>query len=268
MFKHSGETEPNPELLDWSENYARADNIDFFTAALVDMAERGRGHGGMMVIGLLGQRDIPGVTLRQAQSTLRWDLRPSLWSHAFLIAEVGENEPASIAIRLLKEVAIYSRAGHFPEPANNAVTGAGLGLYDLAARDANAALIIVEMNDEDVESVRVRATEQPNLDRTRYDLWATLGVWESYVWSRGERPNPLVEGYPIPAASFVEYCYEAIQLDVTPGGSERNSSPEHLWNGAKWWSDMFTRFGHPVSGYYVIRDARCTLLDPNELGAT
>lgn len=264
MFRHSSAEEPNPALLDWTKTHRKKDNLDFFVDAFADMRKKRRRGGGQMAIGLLGQRDLPGVTVRQAQSVLRWDLRPSCWSHAFLVAEPVKADAKAVAPTMIKEVALYSRTGRFPEPANNGVTGAGLGVYHDPTIDANVALLCVDMSSSEIESVSDRATRQPNLDRARYDLWSTLGVWESYLWSGAELPNPLRQGFPIPSASFVEYCFEAIQLDVAPGGSERNSSPEHLWNGAKWWASTFTQWGHPISGYYVLRDTGCTLLDVDE----
>jgi hypothetical protein len=89
-------------------------------------------------------------------------------------------------------------------------------------------------------------------------------VWQSWLWTRGS-PNPLGQGVPLFCSAFVEYCYEAIELDLSPGASERNSSPEHIWNGARFWSSYFEEFRHPVSGRYVIRDRHCGVLDAGEL---
>lgn len=85
--RYSGTDRSNPEMVDWTDRYRDRDNLTFFADALAASATAGRGNGGLAVIGLLGQRDLPGVTMRWAQSALRWDLRPSLWSHAFLLAE-------------------------------------------------------------------------------------------------------------------------------------------------------------------------------------
>jgi hypothetical protein len=90
-------------------------------------------------------------------------------------------------------------------------------------------------------------------------------VWQTYLWSAGAAANPLREGFPIFSSSFVEYCYEAIGLDLSPGASERNSAPEHLWNAALWWQDTLGELDHGISGCCVLRDPYATLLDPGEL---
>jgi hypothetical protein len=268
MIRHSGTEKRNRDVRNWSRRYAKRSNTEFFGDALAALRDTAPGEG-LMTIGLVGQRDIPGVALRRAQATLRWDLRPSLWSHAFLIASSvpGTTSPKAIERVPLREVTIHSRAGVFPDPADNAVTDGMLGFYADPGIDANVALVTVEMSDEELAGVARRATTDVNLDRLRYNLWETLGVWETYLWSGGAAPNPLNEGYPIFASAFIEYCFEAIPLDLAPGTSERNSAPEHLWNAAVWWYQAFKELEHRISGYCVVRDKYAKLLDPKELKA-
>jgi hypothetical protein len=131
--------------------------------------------------------------------------------------------------------------------------------------DANAALLAVSASEGERGAVERRAMHEPNLDRLRYDLWQTLGVWQTYLWAAGGAPNPLEEGFPVASSAFLEYCFEAIQLDLAPAASERNSAPEHIWNTAVWWHQEFAKLGRTITGAFVLRDPRCTLLDPGEL---
>lgn len=271
--RHSGDTTENVELQDWSKKYGKQDNIQFFKAAFADLAQkaqsaadRGIAGTGMMTIGLLGQRDLPGVALRQAQAILRWDLRPSRWSHAFLVADTIEEGGGNVAGAKLLEVPIYNRSGEFHSPKNNGVSDGKLGLYRGTLIDANVALLSVEMTSADATLVQARA-EKPNEDRLRYDLWDTLGAWQAFVWAGGQRANPLREGIPIAASALVEYAFEAINLDMSPGASERNSAPEHLWNAARYWHSAFKNFEHPITGYYIVRDPGCTLAPDEDVEA-
>jgi hypothetical protein len=255
MIRHSSAGKGNSQLEDWSGDFRDQDNMPFLRAAFEHVRDD------EVVIVLVGQRDLPGVALRRAQAILRWDLRPSLWSHALIV--FGTGDPAGLRAR---EVTLHSRTGAFPDPAHNAVLDASLGDYDDRKVDANMAVLRVPLkDDDDVEQLRTRIYTDPNLDRLRYDLWQTLGVWQSYFWSAGAAPNPLREGFPVFSSSFVEYCLEALRFDPAPGASERNSAPEHLWNGAKWWHEEFTALERPVTGACVLRDLACTLLDPPDL---
>ena len=259
-MRHSRSSGKNKNLIDWTDTYKEQDNLKFFGAALAALNKDKLGNRGLMVIGLLGQRDLPGYTLRTAQSVLRWDARPSLWSHVFLF---GDRIGQDLGKTLVWEVTLHPRDGEFPKPEENGVGTVELRRYRDRKVDANAALLAVKMTDEDAGKVRRRAADH-NADRIRYNLWETLGIWQGYLWSQGARPNPLREGVPIFSSSYVEMAYEAINLDLTPGASERNSAPEHIWNAAVWWHEAFDREKHPVSGYYVLRDKGCSLLSTDD----
>lgn len=260
MLRHSQSDIENSDVVDWTDRYAGADNPAFFADAIRSLGEEdGFGHGGIAVIGLVGSCDLPGVALRRAQSILRWDRRPSLWSHAFLIVEaLAESGDAA-----LREVVLHSRSGAFPEPADNAITAGTLADYASPRVDPNVALLAVRMDAGEAAAVASRAAGRQNLERLRYDLFETLGYWQAYLWTRGT-PNPLEQGVPMFSSSLVEYCFEEIRLDLTPGANDRNSAPEHLWNGARWWSEAFGEFNRPIHGRFVIRDTHCAVLGPGE----
>jgi hypothetical protein len=243
VLRHSSSDEENPDVIDVTDTYEAEDNTRFFAEATRELG------GPVALIGLVGSSDLPGVALRRAQSILRWDRRPSLWSHVFLLVDDG-----------VREVTLHSRAGCFPEPADNAITKATLAHY---AKDPNVALLKVSMSEEEAARVAERATTRPNLERLRYDLFETLGFWQAFLWTRGTA-NPLEQGVPMAASALIEYCFEAIQLDLTPGANDRNSAPEHLWNSARWWTDAFGEFGRSLSGRAVIRDRHCRVLGPGE----
>lgn len=245
---------------DWTERHLKSTNMQFFADALGALSRENTGNGGLMVIGLLGQRDLPGVTVRQAQSVLRWDLRPSLWSHVFLIAEPVIARSRTLSETRILEVTLHARTGEFPRPEKNGVTEGRLGLYDNPFVDANAALLAVSMTDKEVQKVSERATDY-NVDRLRYNLWETLGVWQAYLWANGARPNPLRDGFPVFSSSYAEMVFEAIQFDLSPGASERNSAPEHIWNTALWWHEVLREQKRQITGYYVARDKGCALMD-------
>lgn len=258
-MRDSGAREPNRQVEEWEATPYQEDNLPFFVDALRKLEERSFGNEGVAVIGFLGQRDIPGVTLRHAQAVLRWDRRPSLWSHVFLIRELANLDDTGATPIL--EVPMYPRTGVFPRPERNAVSEGTLAQYRDPGIDANVALVSVSMSEKDATAVRDRALDY-NIDRLRYDLWDTLGVWQAYLWSSGQAPNPLREGFPIAASAYVEMAFEAIGLDLTPGASERNSSPEHIWTAARWWHDALIKGEQRgLAGFCVLRDKGCALLD-------
>lgn len=264
--RHSGANSPNQSLVDLTGEYAGSDkdNLDFFVDALDRLADQGVGNKGKMVIGLAGERDLIGVTLRQAQAVVRFDRRPSKWSHAFLIAGEASRDKTELANTKILEVTMNPRGGSLPDPNSNGLTIGKLGNYVSPLVTANVALIAVKMTRKEAEAVFEKATH-PNRDRARYNLWESLCVWQGYYWAQGRRPNPLEEGFPIFSSSYVEYAFEGIDLDVTPSASERNSAPDHLYNAAKYWNENMTDLNHPMFGCLLMRDPGCAVLYQDEV---
>lgn len=275
-MRRSIATHRNRHLGDWTQWARRKSNGGFFKEALETLGRHGLGTGAM-TIGMVGSRDIPGVTLRQAQRVLRWDRKPSFWSHAFLLGRDWDGrEPVS---RLpIIEVPLFPRNGRFPDPAQNGVTSqTTLGAYSDAKVDANVALLTVcrggskadqrmtRLGSEELDALRQRA-EMPNFDRQRFDLWDQLGIWQQYLWSDATMDNPLMAGHPIPATALVEMVFEAIGLDLVPNASARNSAPEHMWAAFHWWLQQDLREmkdeddAFIVSGCYAIRDPGCAVI--------
>ncbi len=273
-------TKRSEQLGNWSAWATKKTNSEFFTTAFEAMEKFNIGNQGLMAIGLIGSRDIPGVTLRRAQSIIRWDRRPSLWSHAFLIGKAWKSKGKVDAIPIY-EIPLFSRNTGFPRPENNGVTlNSKLGLYSDPNIDANVALIAVgarefkdgkrcgvtNLSNKEVNAVAARAKDY-NYDRLRYDLWDSLSAWQRYLWSDGEGQNPLRAGIPICASSYVEMAFEAIGLDLVPSASERNSAPDHIWNAATWWHQQShidhddTESPYEMMGSYAIRDPGCSLID-------
>lgn len=260
------------DLCRWSQ---RKNNGEVFTRMLKEMVDKYEvGNQGQMVIGLVGSTDHFSVLVRRAQSILRWDHRPSLWSHAFVIAEPWDGRAEVNELPIL-EVPLFPRSDRFYHPEDNGlITTSKLGHYADPNVDANIALLVVQrrtapegraapkltqLSDGDVAVLKDRASN-PNFDRLRFAFWDWTGVWQSYLWSEGENRNPLRDGIPLPCSSYIEMIYGALGCDLVPGASERNSAPEHLWNAAMWWhldtDEMAAQDVNPfvMCGAYALRD--------------
>ncbi len=252
----------NPDIKDWTSKYQKRTNLQFFNDAFAALRKQQAGNRGLMTVGLVGSRDLPGHTLRMAQAILRWDLRPSYWSHVFVVAEPVTTRTSLSGLNIL-EIPLFPRNGQFPKPEHNGVNEGTLGQYDNKSIDANVGLFSVTLSEEESKQLVKRAKDW-NTDRVRYNFWNMLGAWQSYLWSQGAKPNPLREGIPIPASSYIEFIFEKLGLGVTPGASSHNSAPEHLWNAACWWHKAFKEDNRKISGMFVARDSGCAMLRPNE----
>jgi len=55
-----------------------------------------------------------------------------------------------------------------------------------------------------------------------------LGVWQGYLWLPSVKHNPMQEGVPIQASSYIEFNFEGLGLGVTPGASSHNSAHRNI----------------------------------------
>lgn len=249
---------PNPDLVDLSG--FTGDNVAFFAEALRRLAipRPGKRH---LYFALVGSCDLLGNALRRAQSVVRRDLRPGLWSHAFAFVLPNGTPPADVGSIKIRGVPLDTRNQRLPEPAWNGVTESDLSLYASPERDANVALLSIELSEAEAAAV-IDRFYTPNADRVRFDLWNSLCAWQRYYWSFGSEPNPFQQSVPMPSSHFIEHCYDAIQLDLTPATSERHSAPEFLWGTVKYWYEAYTTRGNALRGVYLIRDPGCTTMPP------
>jgi len=257
-MRHSLSHERNPKAFDLSRQFQREDNLAFF--AEVGRALSREEHRGVAAVGLAGRRTSVGFAIRQAQTIQRWDRRPSYWSHAFLNAGPLRGDPQEVGGVPMWECTLEppDPLQHLPE--RNGVGEGMLSQYQDPRVTPNVAVIAFQLTAPDARKVIERGSE-PNLDRLRFDLWSLLGVWHEYVWGLGQRPNPLANNNRLFSSAYVEMAYEAINLDLTPGASERNSSPECIWQGALWWWPQYQATNRAVQVWSCIRDPNPTLMD-------
>jgi hypothetical protein len=126
---------PNQQITE-APQFLKQDNRKFFQSALSDLGSAASG-AGRVFIGFVGSRDLPGVTLRRAQSILRWDLRPSLWSHTFILTSASMAQSDGSRSPVIYHVPFDTRSAEFHAPEDNAVIKSSLDIFADQQRDAN-----------------------------------------------------------------------------------------------------------------------------------
>jgi hypothetical protein len=215
----------------------------FETVAKLPVQERER------CLLLVGGNSPKDIAVRNAQSIHRWDQLPSYWSHSALILRWPRNARPEQVLGL--ECALLPRDPREQVPERNGVTPFVLSDYLDEARYPNIAFVTGKPPEHRVGSRSREALEvavEPNRDRGRYPFWAWLGAWQAYCHGSPRSTNPLLEGWPLPATAFCEYVFQALGVDITPGGSNPGSSPETLWASALRWSNA----GGPSLGKVTI----------------
>jgi hypothetical protein len=206
---------------------------------------------------LVGGNDFRGVALRQAQAVLRFDRRPSYFSHAAILLELDAKDPGrsrGVEVSLEPE----EPDQHVPE--RNGVTPFRLARYFDAARYPNLGLCGLALGAEAGAALRSTAL-RPLRDLTRYPLWERLGSWARYVYARERAPNPLLEGQGIPSALWCEAVLEAADVPLTLSATDNNVCPELLWATLKHFQPELAHCVR-IRSYQLIRDRTCAQPEP------
>jgi hypothetical protein len=227
--------------------------------------------GGAGCIGLIGEYGLVGFAIRQAQAVIRVDRTPSYWSHCFLVygglsvTPAVNRDPERAAWVWESTLEPVPPFNHFIE--RNGVGARRIADYSPARFDPtakhnvpNIAIIAVGLSAAERKAVLDRA-DDPSVDQLAYDVSSLLGTWYSYITKRAEEPNPLAEGQAVYCSAYTQLAYDAASIDLAPGAHERNTSPEHIWQTAKYLQDLFKSTDaagkvvpRPVIGWYCVRD--------------
>ncbi len=202
---------------------------------------------------LVGARDPRSLAIRMAQAHLRFDQRPSYWSHAALLLSWEGDAADARGV----EVTLDPEDDAQQVPERNGVTSFRLARYLDDARYPNfcvATFDIPAQNGEAIKQHILDAALHPNRERSRYPLWDLLAPWARYTYAPLSTRNPLLEPVALPSAALCEYAYEAGGLDIIPGATAPNACPELLWSTLLYWHDRIRELGGTLHARCVLRD--------------
>src|SRR5215467_2881591 len=285
-LRHAEPSAEPANIQDWSKAYRNRDNATFFAMVRNDLDQldetalgltEGRSfkRGLRAAIGLLGEYGLVGYTIRLAQALIRFDRQPSYWSHSFLFHSAVPTAPQQIRARNTEAPIIWESTIDFtgPVPQLHMVNGVSPRYlrdynrtrFDLLSHHCvpNVGAVVFALSEEEVNRLLQRATD-PNVDALRYDFSGLIGTWFAYIMNRQNEMNPLGAGYAVYCSAYCQLAYDAISLDLATGAHARNTSPEHIWQAGKWFSEVYSRLGFPVRVYSCIRDPYCQMIPVQE----
>ena len=174
---------------------------------------------------LLGGVSVDHFRIRVAQSRYRDDLAPSFWSMAGILTADGKVH--TVPIDRLPNASMV--------PTSNAIHEFDFATFASAEAFPNIAVLSFSKELDEV----VKAADRIRKSRAVLDLPSTLITWLSYVWATDAGSNPLRQGVGVPSAAFVETAYAACGIEISPGQRTASSSPEAIWQAARWWSKFY-----------------------------
>lgn len=173
---------------------------------------------------LLGGSDLAHFRVRCAQSRLRTDMLPSFWSLAGILTSDRAFDSVPLDFDGVASV-----------PRSNGVRRCQLRDYADPKWFPNVAVL----NFTDTPAPLRNNVGRVAMQRSVIDLPSYILPWLAYVWGAGTGENPLVAGFGLPCAAFVETVYGLAGIELTPGLSSASSCPEAIWSTASWWQDFY-----------------------------
>jgi hypothetical protein len=184
---------------------------------------------------LLGGADTLAFRLRVAQSHLRSDMLPSLWSEALLVRLKGPTLRGSQAI----SVPLAQPGFPFFSPADNGVVEISLARFDDPERYPNIALFALP-----IPQARILArVELFKRARSSLDALEHVLRWLAFSWGVTRTGNPLHENMGLPSACMLEIVCAAEDFELTPGLESRTSCPEAIWASMLHWHEYYAATG-------------------------
>lgn len=236
LIRKSGETN-----LQWSERAVRQlhakDDKDDWT-----------------YVALLGGKDTMSFRLRVAQSHLRKDLLPSLWSQSILVELKAPSIDGAKAIH----VPLAQPGGREFATRNNGVVSQPLSDFDDPDLYPNIALIAMPVAQQDIlDQVQRFKTARSAFDSLEYVL-----RWLAFSWGAAKTPNPLHENYGLPSACMLDTVCSAARYDLTPGLESRASCPEAIYVAVRYWTTYYKELAGKAPKGRFFAPHRYDILEP------
>ncbi len=217
----------------------------------LDFAARLESPEDTLYVGLVGGHDPASISVRWAQSFLRFDRRPSYFSNIFIFTGRGD---AILECRVVgadptrpeTQGIMRDRARRYRDPKawpNKALVG--FRFVQTEGGLAPAARLRTVLD----------AARNEKAIRERYDLWRMIASWQPYLFEPQRVSNPLVEKSAHPGAAYVRWALSMAGVEGAPGALDEFDAPEHFWAAANYWYDTYEQPSVGVS-LSLVRDIR------------
>jgi hypothetical protein len=182
------------------------------------------------LIGLVGTKDATGLAVREAQSLITSDHKPSLWSHCFILGDLRLDMRGSGGT-MTKSPYIFEsdlKVKLFKPQVRNGAQENWIGKW-CVKKVEHAAVIDFGLSDSERDNILANALQLVD-EQVLYPIQELLGTWLAIITGKQWLPNPLGDpNHAMYCSAFVRYCYKQAGKDF-PGAeiSVSNTTPEDI----------------------------------------
>ena len=181
------------------------------------------------IIGVVGTKGTIGLAIREAQSAVTVDGKPSLWSHCFIFGDLRLDRRGTGGT-MSKSPYLFESDLHvdlFKPQLRNGAQENWIGKH-CREKVENAAVIDFGLSGDQRDNILATALQLVD-EQVLYPIHELLGTWWAIITKRQWLPNPVDDPHAMYCSAFVRYWYKEAGKDfIGPEVSVSNTTPEDI----------------------------------------
>jgi hypothetical protein len=181
------------------------------------------------VIGIVGTKDTIGIAIREAQSAVTVDKKPSLWSHCFILGDLRLDRRGP-GRRKSKSPYIFEsdlKVNLFKLQLRNGAQENWVGKW-CKGEVENAAVIDFGLSEGQKENILATALQLVD-EQVVYPIDELIGTWWAIIMKKQWLPNPVDDPHAMYCSAYTRYCYKEAGADfIGRKVSVSNTTPEDI----------------------------------------
>jgi hypothetical protein len=181
------------------------------------------------IIGIVGIKGMIGMAIREAQSAVTGDKRPSLWCHCFIYGDLRLDRRGPGGAKSKSPYLFESdlKINLLKSQIRNGAQENWIGKW-CREEVENAAVIDFGLSEDQRNNILATALQLVD-EQVLYPIHELLGTWWAIITKKQWLPNPLDDPHAMYCSAFTRYCYKEAGKDFI--GSEisvSNTTPEDI----------------------------------------
>jgi len=181
------------------------------------------------IIGMVGTKDTIGIAIREAESAVTVNKKPSLWSHCFILGELRLDLRGPGGTKSKSPYLFESdlNINLFEPQLRNGAQENWIGKW-CKEKVENAAVIDFGLSENEKDEVLATALQLVD-EQVSYPIHELFGTWWAIITKKQWLPNPFDDPHAMYCSAFARYCYKEAGKDfIGPEVSVSNTTPENI----------------------------------------
>jgi hypothetical protein len=181
------------------------------------------------IIGIVGTKGTIGMAIREAQSPVTVDKKPSLWSHCFIFGDLRLDKRGPEGAKSKSPYLFESdlKINLLKAQLRNGAQENWIGKW-CKEEVENAAVIDLGLSEDQRDNILATALQLVD-EQVLYPIHELLGTWWAIIMKRQWLPNPVDDPHAMYCSAFVRFCYKEAKKDfIGPEVSVSNTTPEDI----------------------------------------